>query len=66
MNIEELKKRIDAALTDRPRRVVERDGLVPAAVLLLLIDRGEPYILFTKRSERVAHHKGQILSLIHI
>jgi 8-oxo-dGTP pyrophosphatase MutT (NUDIX family) len=60
LNIEELKKRIDAALTDRPRRVVERDGLVPAAVLLLLIDRGEPQILFTKRSERVAHHKGQI------
>jgi 8-oxo-dGTP pyrophosphatase MutT (NUDIX family) len=60
LNIEELKKRIDAALADRPRRVVERDGLVPAAVLLLLVDRGEPYILFTKRSERVAHHKGQI------
>lgn len=60
MNIEELKKRIGAALADRPRRVVERDGLVPAAVLLLLIDRGEPHILFTKRSERVAHHKGQI------
>ena len=55
-----MKKRIEAAFADRPRRVVEREGLVPAAVLLPIIDRSGPYILFAKRSERVAHHKGQI------
>ena len=60
MNTEGLKKRIEAALADRPRRVVEQEGLVPAAVLLAITDRSDPHILFTKRSERVAHHKGQI------
>lgn len=60
MTTEELRKRIESALADRPRRVVEREGLVPAAVLLPITDRSGPHILFTKRSERVAHHKGQI------
>ena len=60
MDLEELRKRIEAALADRPRRVVEREGLVPAAVLLLLTHQAEPHVLFTKRTEQVAHHKGQI------
>ncbi|MBI4560591.1 MAG: CoA pyrophosphatase [Candidatus Rokubacteria bacterium] len=60
MDIEELKKRIEAAFGDRPRRVVEHEGLVPAAVLLPIIDRSGPHVVFAKRSERVAHHKGQI------
>lgn len=60
MDIEELKKRIEAAFNDRPRRVVEEEGLVPAAVLLAIIDRSGPHVVFAKRSERVAHHKGQI------
>jgi len=58
--MEELKKRIEAALAGRRPRVVEREGLVPAAVLILVTDRGGPHIVFTKRTERVAHHKGQI------
>lgn len=60
MDIEELKKRIEVAFNDRPRRVVEEEGLVPAAVLLPIIDRSGPHVVFAKRSERVAHHKGQI------
>lgn len=60
MDIEELKKQVEAALSDRPRRVVDREDLVPSAVLLLITDRAGPHILFTKRSEQVAHHKGQI------
>lgn len=60
MDLEALCKRVEAALADRRRAVVERDGLIPAAVLLLVTNRSEPHILFTKRSERVAHHKGQI------
>ncbi len=59
MNLEALRKRIETALANRPRRVVEGKGLVPAAVLLLLIDRAGPHVLFTKRTERVSHHKGQ-------
>lgn len=60
MDLESLRKRIEGALAERPRRVVEGEGLVPAAVLLLLRDPGGgPHVLFAKRTERVAHHKGQ-------
>ncbi len=60
MELEALRRRIERALADRPRRVVEREGLIPAAVLLLLVDRADPHILFAKRTEGVSHHKGQI------
>jgi 8-oxo-dGTP pyrophosphatase MutT (NUDIX family) len=44
-----------------PRRVVPKGPLVPAAVLLPIVDRaGDPFVLFTKRTDRVGHHKGQI------
>ena len=59
MDLETLRRRIEAALADRPRRVVEQEGLIPAAVLLLLTNRGGPHVVFAKRTERVAHHKGQ-------
>ena len=59
MDIDTLKKRIELALADRPRRVVEREDLVPSAVLLAITDPALR-ILFIKRSDRVAHHKGQI------
>ncbi len=60
MDLETLRKKIEAVLADRPRRVAEGEGLVPAAVLLLLTNQAEPHVLFTKRTEQVAHHKGQI------
>lgn len=59
MDIDALKRRVEQALAERPRRVVEKDGLVPAAVLLTITGPG-PRILFVKRTDRVAHHKGQI------
>ena len=59
MDLETLRRRIEAALTDRPRRVVEQEGLIPAAVLVLLTNRGGPHVVFAKRTDRVAHHKGQ-------
>ena len=59
MDPETLRRRIEAALAERPRRVVEQEGLIPAAVLLLLTDRGGPHVVFAKRTEDVAHHKGQ-------
>jgi len=56
-----LKRKIRAALDGRPRKTVEIDGFVSAAVLLLLLDRpGGVQVLFAKRSEQVANHKGQI------
>ena len=60
MTFGELKKRIESALADRPRCAVEQEGLIPAAVLLMLTRHPDPHILFVKRSEEVAHHKGQI------
>jgi 8-oxo-dGTP pyrophosphatase MutT (NUDIX family) len=50
-----------ARLARHERRVVPPGSLVPAAVLLPIVDHaGEPYVLFTKRTSRVGHHKGQI------
>lgn len=59
MDLDALRKRIEETLAGRSRRVVEERGLVPAAVLLLLLDRAGPQVLFAKRTELVAHHKGQ-------
>ena len=44
----------------RQRRIAPDGPLIKAAVLLPIIDRGEPMILFTKRTDRVGSHKGQI------
>ena len=50
-----------ARLARHVRRVVPPGPLIPAAVLVPIVDRaGEPYLLFTKRTDRVGHHKGQI------
>ena len=59
MDLETLRKKIEAVLAERPRRVVEQEGLIPAAVLLLLTNRGGPHVVFAKRTEDVTHHKGQ-------
>lgn len=47
-------------LAGRPRREVPRGGLVQAAVLVPLVDRREPCLVFVKRTDLVGHHKGQI------
>lgn len=55
-----LVARTRARLAGRTRRVVAPDGLVPAAVLIPIVDRGEPHLVFAKRTETVGHHRGQI------
>lgn len=43
-----------------PRRL-KRDGFKPAAVTLLLWRmKGQPHLLFIRRSDRVRYHKGEI------
>ena len=59
MDIEDLRRRLDVALSSRPRLALDQADLISAAVLLPIIDRGGPHILFTKKSEAVPHHKGQ-------
>jgi len=60
MTLEVLVARTRERLGHRERRVVPPGPLVRAAVLVPIIDRGEPALLFAKRTERVGHHKGQI------
>lgn len=56
-----LEERISHALTLRGWKHIEKEGAVQAAVLLLLLELEESYhILFTKRSDTVACHKGEV------
>ena len=58
-----MKQRIIQALsqTKKQNNVLTDAPLAPAAVLVPLYEKGgEYYILFTKRTEKLEHHKGQI------
>ncbi len=55
--LEEVRRRLSVY---RPQRI-EPGGRASAGVLLLLYDaNGETHLLFTKRTELVEHHKGEI------
>jgi 8-oxo-dGTP pyrophosphatase MutT (NUDIX family) len=57
----EASARIRAALRARPPATLEVPGFRPAAVLVPLLDRpGGPTLLFTRRTEFVPSHKGEI------
>ena len=61
LGTEELKQRIRQILGGRRQRRIETLGLVPAAVLVPLLERqGEPHVLLIKRTQMVAHHKGEV------
>ncbi len=52
---------IRSALAQRPPVTVAADGLMPAAVMLLLYRKdGEYCVLLNKRSMYVEHHKGEM------
>ena len=56
-----MERRIAEVLTSRESRQIKDEKFAPAAVLLLVFEReGECHILFTKRSDKVPHHKGEI------
>lgn len=59
MDLEALRHRLDAALSRRPRRALDRSDLISAAVLVPVTDRDGPHVLFTKKTGSVPHHKGQ-------
>jgi 8-oxo-dGTP pyrophosphatase MutT (NUDIX family) len=57
----ELRQRIQSALANRVRCTVNDHSLVCAAVLIPLLYRdGEWWVLVTRRTRHVEHHKGQI------
>jgi 8-oxo-dGTP pyrophosphatase MutT (NUDIX family) len=58
---EEALLRIRAALAARPARTLAVPGFRPAAVLVPLVARPDgPTLLFTRRTDLVPHHKGEI------
>lgn len=61
MTSPDLEGRLRRALSARPLRTGELPPGRPAGVLLMLFERdGEPWLVFTRRTHHVAHHKGQI------
>lgn len=60
MTTAELVARTRARLAARERRVVVGGPLIKAAVLVPILDRGEPWLLFAKRTDTVGQHAGQI------
>lgn len=55
------KDMVRQALSQREKKVHQAEGLVPAAVLIPLYEKaGRCYLVLTKRTETVNHHKGQI------
>ena len=60
MDVDALVEITRRRLGARRRRIAPDGPLIKAAVLLPIVDRGGPMILFTKRTERVGQHKGQI------
>ena len=56
-----IEERIAEILASRECRRIRDERLAPSAVLFLLFEReGECYVLFTRRSDTVAHHRGEI------
>jgi 8-oxo-dGTP pyrophosphatase MutT (NUDIX family) len=59
MDLEALRRCLDAALSRRPRVTLDRSDLVSAAVLVPITDHDGPHVVFTKKTSGVPHHKGQ-------
>jgi len=56
-----MKRRLKLALSRRQKQHIVDTGRVPAAVLLPIYRKqGEYYLVFTKRTEQMKAHKGQI------
>jgi 8-oxo-dGTP pyrophosphatase MutT (NUDIX family) len=56
-----VKEKIKNILSQRIKRTVQDEGLIKAAVLILLYKKDDScYIVLTKRTELVNNHKGQI------
>ncbi len=61
LGFEETLRRVRAALAARPARAIDVPGFRGAAVLVPLLARAAgPTVLFTRRTELVPHHKGEI------
>jgi 8-oxo-dGTP pyrophosphatase MutT (NUDIX family) len=60
-NFERAVKKIGAVLKKYQPQRVEMQGVYAAAVMILIVNRKQiPHIIFTKRTDTVETHKGQI------
>ncbi len=60
MTLDELRERLKQSLNGRERCRARPAEYIPAAVLVLVIERdGKLSVLFTKRTEHLARHRGQ-------
>jgi 8-oxo-dGTP pyrophosphatase MutT (NUDIX family) len=56
-----MKEKLEKTLSERDRLEIEDDSLVSAAVLIPLLEKdGEYHLLFTKRTDTLRDHKGQV------
>jgi 8-oxo-dGTP pyrophosphatase MutT (NUDIX family) len=56
-----MEKDIAKRLASRKRKQIKKEKLVPSAVLLLFFKKdGQYHLVFTRRSDNVEHHKGEI------
>jgi len=56
-----MKQRLKQALSQRQKsRIIDASRVAAAVLLPIYYKQGQYYILFTKRTERVKEHKGQI------
>ena len=56
-----MKDKIKQILSQREKVTIQDEGLTRAAVLIPIYENaGEHYLVFTKRTEKVNDHKGQI------
>ena len=56
-----MQKDIAKRLASRKRKQIKHEKLSPSAVLLLLVEKdGQYHVVFTRRSDNVEHHKGEI------
>jgi len=56
-----MEERIKEILACREKACIDQPGLMRAAVLIPLFKKnGEYYVLLTRRTDKVRHHKGQI------
>ena len=61
MNQYKMKEKIRQVLSQREKKTIVDKGLIPAAILVPIYEKaGEYYLVFTKRTEEVDYHKGQI------
>ncbi|HNU74489.1 MAG TPA: NUDIX domain-containing protein, partial [Deltaproteobacteria bacterium] len=56
-----LKSHIESLLCNRQRRLIPKDDLRESAVLIpVCFEDGHPWVIVTKRSMTVEHHRGEI------